>query len=127
MRLSKLAVFAFAAPLAANAQTPVPLQPAAQKHATAVRVPSGAISLDGKLTESIWTTAPALTDFLQKDPVEGGIPSDRVEVRFAYDDAALFIGVRVFSKDPRNIQSPISRRDNINQAEYILVSLDTYL
>jgi hypothetical protein len=109
------------------AQQPAALQPTAQKHATAIRVASGAINLDGKLTESVWATAPALTDFVQKDPIEGGAPSDRVEVRFAYDDAALFVGIRVFSKDPQHIQSPISRRDNIDQAEYLLVSLDTYL
>ncbi len=96
------------------------------KRANAVRVRPGAISVDGKITESVWDTIPALTDFVQKDPVEGGVPSDKMEVRFAYDDAALYVATKVIIKPGRSIQSPIGRRDNISQSEYISVSLDSY-
>jgi hypothetical protein len=68
---------------------------------------------------------PAVSDFVQKEPVEGGPPADRMEVRFAYDDNALYIGARMFSSEP--IQAPMGRRDDGDQAEHFLVSLDTYL
>lgn len=96
------------------------------KRASAVRIANGAIDLDGELGEPAWSTVAPITDFVQKDPVEGAVPEDHMEIRFLYDDEALFVAVRVFSKDPAHIQAPMSRRDNITQAEHLIVSLDTY-
>ena len=97
-----------------------------QKRATAVRVPSGAIRLDGRLDDAAWTSIPPLVDFVQKDPIEGAAPTDQLEIRIAYDNEALYVATRVRSKDPSKIQAPMSRRDNIRQAEHIWISLDTY-
>jgi hypothetical protein len=109
------------------AQAPVPVRlDRPQKSATAVKVPSGAINVDGKLDESAWADVPALTDFVQKDPIEGATPTDQLQIRIAYDDEALYVATRVVSKDPSKIQAPMSRRDNIHQAEHIWISLDTY-
>ena len=49
-----------------------------------------------------------------------------MDVRIAYDDDVLYVGARMFSKDGR-IQAPLGRRDNVDQAEHILVSFDTFL
>jgi hypothetical protein len=97
----------------------------APKVATAVRI-NGTVNVDGKLDDAQWNSATPISDFIQKDPVEGGVPSDSLEVRFIYDDDALYVGTRVVSKDPGRIQAPVSRRDNISQAEHIWVSLDSY-
>ena len=96
-----------------------------RKQARAVRVPSGAISVDGRLDEEAWQGIPAIADFVQKEPIEGVPPTDRMEVRFAYDDGALYVGARMQSTSP--IQAPMGRRDEGEQAEHLLVSLDTYL
>ena len=98
-----------------------------RKQATAVRVRGGAIDLDGRLDEELWNLAPALTDFIQKEPVEGAIPADRIEVRFLYDGGALYVGARMSSPSRSAIQAPLSRRDVVEQAEFLLVSLDTFL
>lgn len=115
-----------AAPSAAQA----PAGPAGpdnrSKIATATRITSGAIRLDGKIDETIWDTAKPVADFLQKDPVEFGKPTDSLEVRFLYDDAALYVATRVIRSAERVIQAPVSRRDNISQAEHIWISLDSY-
>ena len=51
----------------------VPQKPTVtRKHATAVRVANGAIRVDGRLDEPAWRSAVAITDFVQKDPVEIG-------------------------------------------------------
>jgi hypothetical protein len=97
-----------------------------QKTATAVRVQPGSINLDGHLSEGVWAGIPPLGDFVQKNPVEGAAPTDRLEIRIAYDNDALYVATRVTSKDPSRIQAPVSRRDNIHQAEHIWISLDTY-
>jgi len=123
-----IATLTFAAFLSslAESQTPAPAQtPAPSKIATAVRL-QGALRLDGKLDDAQWSTATPISDFVQKDPVEGAVPNDKMEVRFLYDDAALYVGTRVVSKDPTHIQAPVSRRDNISQAEHIWVSFDSY-
>jgi hypothetical protein len=96
------------------------------KSATATRIRGGTVRLDGKPDEAIWATTPPVTDFVQKEPVENGRPTDNLEVRFLYDDAALYVATRVTKSAPRRIQAPVSRRDNISQAEHIWISLDSY-
>lgn len=123
--ISTFAIIA-AFPAFVSAQVASPTQSVSQpKIATAVRI-KGEIRLDGKLDDPQWSSATPITDFIQKDPVEGAIPNDKMEVRFLYDDDALYVGTRVISKDPTHIQAPVSRRDNINQAEHIWVSFDSY-
>jgi hypothetical protein len=50
-----------------------------------------------------------------------------MEVRFVYDESALYIGARMTSREGRGIQAPLGRRDNVDQAEHTLVSFDTFL
>ena len=99
------------------------------QRATAMRLPSGAaIRLDGRLDEQIWRTGPAVAAFVQKEPNEGEPPTERMEVRFVFDDGALFVGARMYSQTgAAAIQAPLGRRDEVEQAEYLLIALDTYL
>ena len=94
------------------------------KRVDAVRASEGAVRIDGRLDEAIWTTAVPISDFIQKEPNEGAAPTDRIEVRFAYDDSALYVGARMFSSG--TVQAPLSRRDDAEQVEYLQVELDTY-
>jgi len=109
----------------ASAQTTVS-GTASRKQATATRVPNGSIRVDGRLDEDAWQQSAPITDFIQKEPVEGAQPTDDMDVRIAYDDDVLYVGARMFSKDGR-IQAPLGRRDNVDQAEHILISFDTFL
>jgi hypothetical protein len=127
-RLAGAALALLLAP-AAFAQTPAAPAPApaARKEIRAVRIDGRAPAVDGRLDDAAWAAAPVLADFVQKQPVEGAAPTERTEVRFVYDDAALYVAARMFKRDPASIQAPVSRRDNGNQAEHIWISLDTYL
>ena len=99
-----------------------------RKQASASRVADEAIRVDGRLDEEVWLGATPVTDFVQKEPIEGAPPTDAMEVRFVYDDSALYVGARMFSRVEAAIQAPLARRDNGDtQAEYILISLDTFL
>ena len=91
--VSSMAAVACAWALPAFAQSPS--ADADRKHAKAVRVNSADSKLDGRLDEAIWSSAPALSDFTQKDPNEGAPASDPVEVRILYDDAGLYVGARM--------------------------------
>jgi hypothetical protein len=123
---TKVCSFALATLCATTAAAQTPIDSVKQtKVATAVRI-DRPIHLDGKLDDAQWASAPPLTDFIEKEPIEGAAPSDKMEVRFLYDDDALYVGTRVLSKDPTHIQAPVSRRDNISQAEHIWISFDSY-
>ena len=104
-------------PLGADAQE--------RKQAHAARVANGAIRLDGSLGEAAWNAAPAISDFVQREPVEGAPPTDPTDVRIVYDDDAIYVGARMRSSG--GVRAPLGRRDDDGQAEHILVSFDTYL
>src|SRR5437870_10378237 len=78
---------------------------AAAARATAVRAP-------GELTDEIWRDAPAVDGFVQREPDEGGRPSQRTEFRIAYDASTLFVRVHAFDTDPDHIVSYLTRRDD---------------
>src|SRR5688572_15056754 len=85
------------------------------------------IRFDGRLDDEIWQRAAPVTDFIQAEPEEGAAPADPMEVRFVYDDDALWVGARMIRSQGSLIQAPMSRRDQGGQAEYLQVELDTYL
>lgn len=92
----------------------------------AVRIEGPSPRIDGRLVESVWRTAPAVAGFLQREPDEGMPASDSTVVRIAYDDDALYVGARMYSRSPQDIVSIVTRRDRETAAETFYVSLDTY-
>jgi hypothetical protein len=54
------------------------------------------VAVDGALSEAVWRNGHAVADFRQRDPVEGAEPSQRTEVRVAYDDDAIYVGARCY-------------------------------
>ncbi len=51
-------------------------------------------ALDGRLDEPFWQAAPALGAFVIHDKTAAGKPASDTEVRLAYDNAWLYLGVR---------------------------------
>ena len=99
-----------------------------RKQAVAIRVPTGAIDVDGRLVEDAWQKTRPITDFVQKEPTEGAMPTEKMDVRIVYDDEAIYVGARMYSSDPSLIQAPLTRRDAVDtQSEHIFISLDTFL
>ncbi|HEX2188986.1 MAG TPA: DUF5916 domain-containing protein [Longimicrobiaceae bacterium] len=126
--LALFALLAAGAAAGASAQGPTPSDPPppARKQAGAVRITGEVPVLDGRLDDPAWQAAQPIADFLQKQPDEGAAPTDSTEVRFLYDGDALWVGARMYSRDPSRIQAPVGRRDNGAQAEHLWISLDTY-
>jgi hypothetical protein len=123
-RLCALAVaLAAAAPAAAQTGDGAP---AKQVRAIRLSGGGGAIKLDGRLDDAAWAQAAWISDFLQKIPKEGAPPSDSMRIAIFYDDDALYVGARMYSRDPAKLQAPLSRRDNTTQADHLWVSFDSY-
>jgi hypothetical protein len=84
------------------------------------------VVLDGKLDEAVWSTPSPATSFRQQEPREGE-PGQRTEVRFAYDDGALYVGARMFdSLGADGVSRQLTRRDAEVESDYIQLVLDTY-
>lgn len=84
----------------------------------------GAIRIDGRLDEPAWLLATPVTRFVQGEPTEGAAPAESTEVRLLFDDRSLYIGARMYERDPENIQSQLVRRDQDGQYDYFEISLD---
>src|SRR5690349_24352574 len=85
------------------------------------------IHLDGKLDEAVWHTAPAATGLRQAQPHEGEVATQRTEVRFAFDGAALYVGARMFDDSgARGVRTRLVRRDADMNSDYLEVIFDTY-
>jgi hypothetical protein len=68
-----------------------------------------------------------ISDFVQKDPVQGGVPSEETEVGFLFDDGVLYIGARMYNSHPDSIAAQSSRKDqDQGNAAMVRISLDTY-
>jgi hypothetical protein len=87
----------------------------------------GAIQLDGRLDEPIWQSAPAATGLRQAQPHEGQPATQRTEVRFTFDGAALYVGARMYDDSgARGVRTRLVRRDADASSDYIQVIFDTY-
>ena len=85
------------------------------------------IHLDGKLDEAVWHTAPAATGLRQAQPHEGEVATQRTEVRFAFDGAALYVGARMYDDSgARGVRTRLVRRDADMNSDYLEVIFDTY-
>ena len=91
----------------------------------AKRITGDAPLLDGRLDDASWEGADVATDFIQREPVAGKLATQRTTVRVLYDDAAMYVAMRMFDTHPHLIQAPLSRRDDANvPAEWVTVSID---
>jgi len=100
--------------------------PAAPRRGMVAQRAAVAPHLDGRLDDPVWRTADFHDDLLQRDPVELAAPTERTQVALAYDDDALYVAARMFSRDPGAIVRTVSRRDEASNAEWFFISLDTY-
>lgn len=83
-------------------------------------------TIDGRLNEALWSSEPAASHFTQVDPRDGATPSERTEVRIAYDRDAIYVGVRLFDSQASHIVSRLSRRDGQTSSDAFTISLDSY-
>ena len=98
----------------------------AQQRYTPVRITS-TIKLDGKLDESEWQQAIPLDAFMVTDPVAGGKPTERTEVRMLYNDEYLYIGFHCYDSEPDKIVRFFMDRDfELGKDDGISVQLDSY-
>jgi hypothetical protein len=90
----------------------------------AVRIEGDRPVVDGTLDDAVWRRASVSTDFTQRDPNDGEPPSERTEVRVAYDDEAIYFGIDCLDSKPDSIWAPLTRRDVFAKGERIVINID---
>ncbi|MCH8811558.1 MAG: carbohydrate binding family 9 domain-containing protein [Gemmatimonadetes bacterium] len=86
---------------------------------------SSSIQIDGMPDEAAWAAATPMTNFTQIDPFEGEPVSQPTDVRFLFDDDALYIGGRFYDSGP--IMTRLARRDTgVSDSDLFTVSIDSY-
>lgn len=84
-------------------------------------------AIDGVMDEPFWNDLIPVMDFVQRDPLDGGVPSERTEVRIAYDEDFLYFGFHLFDSDPSGIRANILHRGGmIGFDDHVVIGLDTF-
>ncbi len=84
------------------------------------------IVVDGILNDKVWESAPPAIEFTQKDPDQGQPPTERTELRVAYDDTNIYFGIHLFDSAPKEIVRRLSRRDDYPDADFFTIQLSPY-
>ena len=84
--------------------------------------------IDGVLDDEAWKEAIRVTKFYQREPVEGAEVSEATEAFLAYDSDMLYVGVRLYDRDPDAIVALEMREDEemIND-DIFTVAIDSML
>ncbi len=80
------------------------------------------ITIDGKLEESIWTTADVASQFWIQSPIDGERAKKNTEVRMAYDDRFVYLSAVCWDNDDYIIQT--LKRDQFDGNDAFGVLLD---
>ena len=71
----------------------------------AFHIKSEDIKLDGRLDDPFWSDVTGISDFLVQEPVEGGEPTEKTNVKVAYDENYLYIGAIFYDSNPDGIKA----------------------
>ncbi len=83
--------------------------------------------IDGLLNDPEWILAEPATGFIQFEPINGGAPSLATEVRFLYDDVAIYISAMMYDNSPDSILTELGFRDSEElNADYISFEINPF-
>ncbi|MGB5498062.1 MAG: DUF5916 domain-containing protein [Maribacter sp.] len=69
------------------------------------------LSMDGIVDEAFWLNIPGNGNFLMQEPKEGGEPTERTEIRVAFDNQNIYIAVICHDSNPSGIKAFQKKRD----------------
>ena len=85
------------------------------------------IQIDGLLSEDAWLDAAVASGFTQFSPNEGEPATQPTEVRVLYGKSQIFISAVLRDTEPDQVRRALGRRDEFNQADWFIASIDSYL
>lgn len=83
------------------------------------------IVFDGQVDEPVWNSISPVP-MVQYEPNAGSLPTEKTEIRFAYDNKYFYASMRAYDRDPDGIRSTSLYRDRIAGSDHLELLLDTY-
>jgi hypothetical protein len=80
--------------------------------------------IDGRLDDAAWESAGSIHDFVQREPDEGKVASERCEARVLFDHDSLYVAVRAHDREPDRIFARLTRRDADSEGDWVAVEVD---
>lgn len=84
-----------------------------------------AIVVDGNPHDEVWSSIQPLS-LVSYQPVAGNPPSEKTEVRIAYDDRYVYASIMAYDSDPSGIRVNSLYRDRMEGSDLFHLMLDTY-
>ena len=84
------------------------------------------IVMDGLLTEPVYREVPAITGFIQQEPVEGQPATERTEAWIFFDDENIYISARCWQSRMDQVVANEMRRDEIFRNDNFAIVFDTF-
>jgi Domain of unknown function (DUF5916)/Carbohydrate family 9 binding domain-like len=84
--------------------------------------------IDGQPTDDCWKNLQIADDFIMHQPTPYKKSEFRSEVKFGYDDVALYVLAYYYDPEPQNIRRELGARDQVGgvNADIVNIGLDTY-
>ena len=122
-RLGPIAAILVAVAVAAGAGA----QPASYRPVTPVLVVEDGPKVDGVLDDAVWERAAPLQELVQVEPVLGGEPTFRTDIRIVRTDRALYFGIKSYDDEPsRIIARRMDRDTDLLPEDRIAIAIDTF-
>ena len=83
------------------------------------------IIFDGKVDEAAWEAIDPIP-MVQYEPNAGAAPTEKTEIRLAYDNDYFYGSIRAYDRDPNGIRATSLYRDLIRGSDHFEIVLDTY-
>lgn len=83
------------------------------------------IRFDGRVNEPGWEAIDPLP-MVQYEPNAGAPPTERTEIRLAYDDKYIYVSIRAFESHEGEVRATSLYRDQIAGSDHLEILLDTY-
>lgn len=86
------------------------------------------IVLDGVLDEPVWRRATPSGEFTMQEPVLGGAPTEKTDIRIVYNRDHLYIGATLYDSEPDKLKGNTKKRDEFLSADdRFMWTMDTFL
>jgi hypothetical protein len=119
--MKSIALTAFAVLLSALLSA----QDTIQKKSYNTTFTSAAPVIDGSIEDEAWQAGAWDGDFIQFQPVNGGVSGQQTEFKVLFDENNIYVAIKAYDTATDSISRRISRRDNAD-GDFVGISFDSY-
>lgn len=87
---------------------------------------AGPPRIDGSLDDAAWRGCAWQGGFVQREPNEGAPATLATEVCVTYDDARLYVAMRMADPEPGQMTTVLGRRDVLGESDKAILVIDSY-